>query len=58
MERSGKRESVMSRRTKKVAQKREHPVLEQPRPAGIQAMDPKLYEHIQQAIRGLEECRG
>ena len=48
----------MSRRTKKVAQKREHPVLEQPRPAGIQAMDPKLYEHIQQAIRGLEECRG
>jgi len=45
----------MTRRTKKtVAEKREHPLLETRRPAGIQSMDPKLYESIQQAIRGLE----
>jgi hypothetical protein len=44
----------MTRRIKKTAtDKREHP-LETRRPAGIQSMDPKLYESIQQAIRGLE----
>ena len=43
----------MTRRTKKIPDKREHPLLDPRRPAGIQSIDPKLYEHIQQAIREL-----
>ena len=49
------RRQPMSRRPKKLARdKRDHEALEARRPAGIQAMDLKLYESIQQAIRGLE----
>ena len=48
----------MTRRPKKVAaEKRDQPMLETPRPAGIQAMDQKLYLAIQLAIRGLECTR-
>lgn len=52
------RRQPMSRRPKKLAHdKRDQPALEARRPAGIQAMDLKLYESIQQAIRGLECAR-
>ena len=45
----------MSRRlAKKAAEKREQSHLEPRRPAGIQAMDSDLYEHIRRAIRCLE----
>jgi len=47
----------MARRTiKKATEKRVQPPVEQRRPAGIQAMDRKLYVQLQQALRFLE-CR-
>lgn len=47
----------MTRRAnKKVIQKRIQPTVEPRRPAGIQAMDWRLYQRIQQAIRGMD-CR-
>ena len=43
----------MTRRSKKVQDKRVLPTDEPRKPAGIQSMDLKLYEAIQQAVRGM-----